>query len=137
VAVQRLSALDVTGELFFFQAEDGIRDFHVTGVQTCALPISNNIKYIKALEQGSLLFECEDLEPVDALNEYLLTSLRTMWGADLRHIYNLYGKDLLIDKGAVIDDLREQGWLEVKEHALVLTTSGKLLADGLALKLFY
>src|SRR5690606_40632520 len=28
---------------FFFQAEDGIRDFHVTGVQTCALPISQNI----------------------------------------------------------------------------------------------
>src|SRR5690606_40806044 len=25
---------------FFFQAEDGIRGFHVTGVQTCALPIS-------------------------------------------------------------------------------------------------
>src|SRR5207253_525148 len=25
--------------LFFFQAEDGIRDGHVTGVQTCALPI--------------------------------------------------------------------------------------------------
>src|SRR5690606_41102911 len=24
---------------FFFQAEDGTRDFHVTGVQTCALPI--------------------------------------------------------------------------------------------------
>src|SRR5690606_39710428 len=24
---------------FFFQAEDGLRDFHVTGVQTCALPI--------------------------------------------------------------------------------------------------
>src|SRR2546430_3202839 len=27
--------------LFFFQAEDGIRDLTVTGVQTCALPISN------------------------------------------------------------------------------------------------
>src|SRR5256885_9813933 len=26
--------------LFFFQAEDGIRDYKVTGVQTCALPIS-------------------------------------------------------------------------------------------------
>src|SRR5256885_6328026 len=25
--------------LFFFQAEDGIRDYKVTGVQTCALPI--------------------------------------------------------------------------------------------------
>src|SRR5690606_40082422 len=29
---------------FFFQAEDGIRDFHVTGVQTCALPISEGQK---------------------------------------------------------------------------------------------
>src|SRR5690606_4150891 len=28
--------------IFFFQAEDGIRDFHVTGVQTCALPIYAN-----------------------------------------------------------------------------------------------
>src|SRR5690606_40641867 len=30
--------------VFFFQAEDGIRDFHVTGVQTCALPISLEIE---------------------------------------------------------------------------------------------
>src|SRR2546427_6927023 len=29
----------VTGFFFFFQAEDGIRDLTVTGVQTCALPI--------------------------------------------------------------------------------------------------
>src|SRR5205807_3198695 len=28
---------------FFFQAEDGIRDYKVTGVQTCALPISMTI----------------------------------------------------------------------------------------------
>src|SRR2546430_9608561 len=28
--------------LFFFQADDGIRDLTVTGVQTCALPISNS-----------------------------------------------------------------------------------------------
>src|SRR6266702_4164863 len=28
--------------VFFFQAEDGIRDGHVTGVQTCALPIWNS-----------------------------------------------------------------------------------------------
>src|SRR5690606_39335682 len=30
---------------FFFQAEDGIRDFHVTGVQTCALPISRRRRW--------------------------------------------------------------------------------------------
>src|SRR5256885_3131909 len=28
--------------IFFFQAEDGIRDYKVTGVQTCALPISKS-----------------------------------------------------------------------------------------------
>src|ERR1022692_4024372 len=31
--------LPAFGESFFFQAEDGIRDYKVTGVQTCALPI--------------------------------------------------------------------------------------------------
>src|SRR5690606_40495304 len=32
---------------FFFQAEDGIRDFHVTGVQTCALPIYHQFHAVK------------------------------------------------------------------------------------------
>src|SRR5690349_22324140 len=32
---------------FFFQAEDGIRDLYVTGVQTCALPISLGIPCVK------------------------------------------------------------------------------------------
>src|SRR3712207_7952237 len=38
-AGQRRRRADV---VFFFQAEDGIRDIGVTGVQTCALPISMN-----------------------------------------------------------------------------------------------
>ena len=31
--------------IFFFQAEDGIRDWSVTGVQTCALPISVRLRF--------------------------------------------------------------------------------------------
>src|SRR2546426_5832876 len=31
---------------FFFQAEDGIRDYKVTGVQTCALPISSGFETV-------------------------------------------------------------------------------------------
>src|SRR5207302_7685380 len=38
---------------FFFQAEDGIRDFHVTGVQTCALPIFSHARSIMALRRAS------------------------------------------------------------------------------------
>src|SRR5690606_12315411 len=37
--------------VFFFQAEDGIRDFHVTGVQTCALPIFHGgLRYLEHYE---------------------------------------------------------------------------------------
>src|SRR5438046_7807672 len=36
---------------FFFQAEDGIRDWSVTGVQTCALPIST-LRQAERLPQG-------------------------------------------------------------------------------------
>src|SRR5256885_8245904 len=37
---------------FFFQAEDGIRDYKVTGVQTCALPISYRSAIITASPPG-------------------------------------------------------------------------------------
>src|SRR5436309_10138093 len=40
---------------FFFQAEDGIRDFHVTGVQTCALPISG-APLLADIDAGRALF---------------------------------------------------------------------------------
>src|SRR5256885_6309059 len=39
-SVIRIQATE-RARFFFFQAEDGIRDYKVTGVQTCALPISN------------------------------------------------------------------------------------------------
>src|SRR5215510_15984728 len=38
-----MSPLQSYWGVFFFQAEDGIRDGHVTGVQTCALPISGQL----------------------------------------------------------------------------------------------
>src|SRR3989454_4448107 len=40
VFLSLLIAVLIYSFFFFFQAEDGIRDYKVTGVQTCALPIS-------------------------------------------------------------------------------------------------
>src|SRR2546430_4834574 len=37
--IDGVKAIYVSAAIFFFQAEDGIRDLTVTGVQTCALPI--------------------------------------------------------------------------------------------------
>src|SRR5256885_12062177 len=39
--------------VFFFQAEDGIRDYKVTGVQTCALPISESESPQNATQQNA------------------------------------------------------------------------------------
>src|SRR5690606_39718314 len=41
--------------LFEFQAEDGIRVFHVTGVQTCALPILSQVSNAMAAQFGAQL----------------------------------------------------------------------------------
>src|SRR5690606_1446356 len=43
--------------VFFFQAEDGIRDFHVTGVQTCALPILAKHYMLGSFHQAAETFE--------------------------------------------------------------------------------
>src|SRR3712207_7096764 len=44
----------VNGSYFFFQAEDGIRDIGVTGVQTCALPICG-VAYLRPLPHERLV----------------------------------------------------------------------------------
>ena len=49
---------------FFFQAEDGIRDYKVTGVQTCALPIWSMVVIVQYFfpvhrtTAQSLVFDC-------------------------------------------------------------------------------
>src|SRR5438876_9149848 len=45
--------------IFFFQAEDGIRDGRVTGVQTCALPISTRLPTHTQLMDESMAFLVE------------------------------------------------------------------------------
>src|SRR6266496_2648168 len=48
MAISLYNSADLPAALsFFFQAEDGIRDLYVTGVQTCALPISTEVKKTK------------------------------------------------------------------------------------------
>src|SRR5437870_12619921 len=58
---------------FFFQAEDGIRDGHVTGVQTCALPICPLSRAIVSSEGAKLLewtLKYRGEKPMVAIGEF-------------------------------------------------------------------
>src|SRR5690554_7736023 len=51
--------------VFFFQAEDGIRDADVTGVQTCALPISAVVKHPPGVQRPARVNSHVSPRPVD------------------------------------------------------------------------
>src|SRR6266702_6419321 len=67
---------------FFFQAEDGIRDGHVTGVQTCALPIS--LRRSRSAMPRSYARKRERLAAVRARSEERRVGkeCRSRWSAD-------------------------------------------------------
>ncbi|MFN3800941.1 radical SAM family heme chaperone HemW [Belliella pelovolcani] len=98
--------------------------------------ISNNNKYIESLKADKLSFEVDHLTPEDLVNEYILTSLRTIWGTDLHYLLQTYQIDLLQDKSYMIQKLNEEKLLEIDYTSLKLTTKGKLLADSIASALF-
>src|SRR5690606_4337579 len=56
---------------FFFQAEDGIRDFHVTGVQTCALPIFTKNDLSASFENTPIELSPQTLAQLRALPQVI------------------------------------------------------------------
>lgn len=99
--------------------------------------IANNSRYIQSLANHESCFEIETLRPVDMLNEYIMTSLRTMEGLDLQHIMRAFGpaRGNLLEKNAARFIAQEQ--MKKEDEKLVLTSKGKLFADGIAGALFF
>ena len=54
--------------------------------------ISDNLKYMNAIEKGGEYSEFEELSFNDRFNDYVLTSLRTMWGLDLNIVKDEFGE---------------------------------------------
>jgi len=109
--------------------------------------VANNAKYIKAIQEGKLPIEQEELTIKDQFNEYLMTGLRTIWGVSLEKISKDFGDEFKIELLKNAEKFINQGLLiienEVKqsdsdfnEGVLKTTEEGKFLADGLASELF-
>ncbi|PRY89232.1 oxygen-independent coproporphyrinogen-3 oxidase [Mongoliibacter ruber] len=98
--------------------------------------IANNNLYIKKLQLGELPFEIEPMEQSDSCNEYILTSLRTIWGTDLNYLKEKFGVDLLSRQETILLGLQKEGLIAITEDKITLSKKGKILADGIAASLF-
>jgi oxygen-independent coproporphyrinogen-3 oxidase len=99
--------------------------------------ISNNSAYIQSLQKGIIPFEEEILTVTQQLNEYIMTSLRTMEGLNLDHISSTFGIDKTKRIMATAGKYESSGKLITVSRNLVLTKEGKLFADGIAADLFF
>src|SRR5438046_8520039 len=98
--------------LFFFQAEDGIRDWSVTGVQTCALPISWLSKSIVPRWVSSMIFlEIESPSPVPTPTAFVVKPPAKIFGPSSgrmpRPVSEMRSEERRVGK-----ECRDQWWRE-------------------------
>lgn len=94
--------------------------------------IANNSMYIKSLlQEHTVPFEIESLTKEQQLNEYIMTSLRTIWGCDVNKLAD-YTQQVLGAAQQFIDNRQ----LQYNNHTLTLTNTGRLVADHIAASLF-
>lgn len=103
--------------------------------------VSNNPKYIKALQENLIPSETEILTANNLFNEYIMTGLRTIWGVSFQKIEQEFGAKCLQQLQKNAEPFIEKGLLEIQinsfsSNTLITTKKGKFLADGIASDLF-
>jgi oxygen-independent coproporphyrinogen-3 oxidase len=87
--------------------------------------------YIKSLNSGKSFFEKEELDTKTRFNEYIMTSLRTMWGIDLEYIERTFekeGYDYVIN---LAGKFKDYGMMIQNKNNLILTNQGKMISDNI------
>ena len=99
--------------------------------------IANNSLYIKRIADNTPdYFEKETLSETERFNEYMLTSLRTIWGVDLNYLKANFNSDFVKLFLKQIEMYIGNGTIVVNKETYTLTEKGKLLADKIASELF-
>jgi oxygen-independent coproporphyrinogen-3 oxidase len=99
--------------------------------------IANNALYIQSLKNNIIPFEKEILTTTQQLNEYIMTSLRTMEGLNLGTIEERFGNKIIRQLQSASEKWKLGGKLLGDDDKIVLTKQGKLFADGIAADLFF
>lgn len=98
--------------------------------------ISNIGGYISKIESGENIFEREILTTDQKFNEYIMTSLRTMWGCDVSFINETFGEQYFNHLLGESQQFIDSGLITFEKNTILLTGKGKLFADRLASDLF-
>lgn len=106
------------------------------GLKTRRWNVANNALYLKNMAAGTIPFEEEALTPLQRLNEYIMTSLRTMWGCDLGKISQEWGDDVQTVVLRAADPYLSRRQVLLQDNRLLLSREGKLFADHIAGDLF-
>lgn len=100
--------------------------------------VRSNTAYIAALKQNKIPCEKEMLTAKQKYNEYVMTTLRTIWGTDLDYVKKTFGKEM--EQHLIRQSEKYVSLGQLEDHAmprkLFLTPSGKLFADRIASDLF-
>lgn len=98
--------------------------------------VANNALYTKGTLYGGEHKTEDQLTTANKLNEYIMTSLRTMWGCQLKQIENIMGVPAALAVAAKSEKFVRLQHLSNIDGVLTLTQKGKLFADGIAAELF-
>jgi oxygen-independent coproporphyrinogen III oxidase len=98
--------------------------------------VASLIEYIDQIQRKDPFFEKEILTQVQRYNEYVMTSLRTMWGCDLNRIRKEFGEEFVSRFSFLVSRFLKSEQMIEKEGIFYLTDEGKLFADGIASDLF-
>jgi oxygen-independent coproporphyrinogen III oxidase len=97
--------------------------------------VSDVKKYIKSISGGEVPFVREELDRLTIFNEYVMTSLRTMWGIDLAHVETFYDKELHDYLVNLSGKYIRYGLMKREKNTLVLTDQGKMISDNIIAEL--
>ncbi len=98
---------------------------------------SNMGVYMTSVGQGKVPSETEVLTLQQQFDEYVMTSLRTMWGCDLGLVAETWGSERVSIMLEEAQSYLDRGWLTCDGHKLKLNSKGKLFADRVASDLFW
>lgn len=97
---------------------------------------ANNPFYIKSIKQNIIPFEKEILSKNQQLEEYIMTSLRTMEGMDLQYIEDLFSLEERKRIETIFGNEVAKREFSIDGEKIILTDEGKLFADAISVKLF-